>query len=367
MKQPSPPQPPDPMEIARADAQMNRIDQITPFGSLWFGGPNRNRATLTFSPEIQELYEQQIQSDQNLLASALRRQGFLDDSPINLGAFGDIQSQIPGVTFGTPDLATDIQGQLNIPNLPALPTDIESYRGDVEQAIFDRSRRLMDPVFGDQQRALEQSLANRGAPVSGEAYDRDLDRFRRSRNEAYLNLADQAVMRGGQEASRTLADLLGVRGQGFNEALAEGGFANQAAAQLFGQNLAAADFANRTAGMDLSQQQLMLENQNRARSQALAEALGIRGNQFNELASLLGLQQVQAPGLNNFYAPGNSNVLGAYGLNQQAQQNAYNAQVNQAGLFNSGLFGLGGAFLGGPAFGSLFGGGNMLTKFPGGK
>ena len=71
-----------------------------------------------------------------------------------------------------------------------------------------------------------------------------------------------------------------------------------------------------------------------------------RATQFNELASLLGLRQVASPGLNNFFQPGNVDMIGAYGMNQQGQMaNARNATNLKGGMMD-GLMGLGSAGIG---------------------
>ncbi len=461
MRSPSPPPAPNPYDIANADAQYNRIDQYTPMGSLTYSGPQRNQATLEFSPEVQSLYDQQQQIDANLLGQALQQQGFFDPTPFNPNRYGLVESDIDmsGIRFSGPQIGPlpqlqapnlqrlnappqfqsdiargeiqgelgpqgPIQGQLNTQGLLGLPTDIPEYRGDVEQAFFDRQRALLDPVFQDQERSLTQDLATRGLPRSGEAVDRDMTRFLDARNRAYTDLSRNAVLAGGAEASRQLGDLLATRGQGFGEALAGGQFANQAQGQGFGQGLAGAQFANQAQGQGFGQnlsgaqfanaaaqqgfqnmadqiafnnqagllglgvnqgirgqltdeaiarasagnqasaqnlalQQQLLQNANAARMQNVSDAAAARSNQFNELASLLGLQQVQQPGLNNFFAPGNVDVLGANALQQSALQNQFMADSARANAFNTGLFGLGSAMIGAPSggfFSGLFGG-----------
>ena len=434
---PRPPPPPDPREIAQTEAEFNRIDQFTPFGSLEFSGPNRTVATQTLSPELQGLFDQRLQSDSALLGSALERQNLLSNQPIDLSQFGPIQSDINtrGINFqgpqfsGLPQLNApnlrgvgqgpnlqqgvsspfDIQGRadvgLDTSGLPNIPQDPNQFRGDVESAVFERGRALLDPVFADQQRALDQRLANQGLPRSGEAVDREQTRFGDIRGRAFADLANQAVITGGQEASRSLGDILAARGAGFGEqvtganlGLAGGQFANLAAGQGFGQNLAAGQFGNqaqqqgfqnqltgagfnnqmgllglganqgirgqftgeelaRSQGMNqasmqnLALQQQLLQNQNAARSQGLAEEQGVRGNQFNELAAMLGLQQVQPPQLSSFFSPGQANVTGAFGLEQQALQNQFNAENQQNQGLLGGLFGLGGSLINSPIFG----------------
>ncbi|MBX2825813.1 MAG: hypothetical protein KTR33_13865 [Gammaproteobacteria bacterium] len=394
----------------------------------------------------------------NLLADALNRQGNLNSDPIDLSQFGDIQSDIdtsninftspnfsglpglqqaplgsfnpntPNVQTGigqTPSLQNvlpnvDVQGQINTGGVNQLPTNIDQFRGDVEQSVFDRGRRLLDPIFSDQERSINQRLATQGLPISGEAADRDLTRFEDARNRAFVELADQSVITGGSQASRALADQLATQGQQFGQAAAQGQFANQAAGQQFGQGLAGGQFTNSAAqqafdqafargnfanqsqnqlfgqqlqgigfnnqtalqnaaqnqdirsqlfnegiagasaqnaaaAQNLALQQQLLQNQNAARSQGLNEQSVVRQNQFNELASLLGLQQVQAPTFQNFIQPGQVDTLGAFSLNQQAQQQAFQAENSRNNAALGGLFGLGSSALLGPLAG-IFGG-----------
>lgn len=270
--QPSPPPAPDPRQIAQTDAEFNRIDQYTPFGSLTYGGPSRNQATLNLSPELQNLFNMQTQSDTNLLGSALQAQGGINDLIQNpLNAQG-----LPGLN--QPDLS----------GLAQLPQNYEPYRADAERAFFDRSRGLLDEQFGRDEDRLRQTLANQGLQSGGAAFGREFGDFNQRRGETYSNLARDAVLFGGQEASRGLADQMALRGQGFGEA------------------------------------QQGLQNAASIRGQLLGERGSLRSNQFNELASLLGLQQVQQPGLQNFFSPSQANVTDAYGLNQASQQNSFN-------------------------------------------
>jgi len=457
VKSPDPPKPVDPYEVARADAEFNRIDQYTPYGNLTYSGPNRNTATLNLDPRVQGLLDSQISSDQNMLAMALERQGMLNPNPIDLSQFGDIQTDL-GMTpqWANPDFgnlpqlnrpeflsvngirpfsegvspwslpdAPGLQRALDVGGLPQIPQDIEQFRGDVTQSVFNRGRELLDPMYADRERALAQQMANQGLPRFDEAESKEFDRFNQSRERAYNDLANQAVITGGSEASRALGDVLAARGQGFGESLAGGQFANNAglsefgaglqrAGLGFGQQLGAGEFQNQSALADLNARlaqtgynnqlglmglgadqsirdmlgregitsadyanqaqannlqfaQQNMNNLNQARAQSLAESLGIRGNQFNEMAALLGLQQVQQPGLNSFYAPSNVNTLGGYALNQQGQQANYQAQMANNQAMMGGLAGLGGAILGGPIGGaiggSLFGGGGGQSSF----
>lgn len=317
---PKSPKPVDPAAVAQADAEYNRINQVTPYGNLTFSGPNRNTATLSLSPEMQSLFDTRIGVDQQMLNAALGRMGDLNQQPINLDDYGAIQSDA-GLS------------EFNPQGLPELPGDMEGYRTRVEDAYFQRARRLLDPQFARQEESLRDTLANQGLPGTSEAFLDQYSQFNTDRGNTYSGLANEAVMYGGQEASRLLADALAQRGQ------------------VYGEQFQGAQFNNAV-------RQAALQNQNAGRVQALQEALGIRGNQFNELASLLGLQQVQPAQMQNFFGPGQVDYLGSEALNAQQRQAAYQAKLQSSQGAMGGLFGLGASALTGAGaaggFGQLF-------------
>lgn len=189
-----------------------------------------------------------------------------------------------GFESGLPDLAAGLDGV----------GDFD--RAGFESAIFDRGSELLNRQFDRQEDRLRQSLANRGLmatdPELGEAAMSELGLFNQNRDEAFQALALDAIQRAGAEGR------------------AQGQF--DIGTQLTDANIREA---------------------NRAR-------------QFNELAALLGLNQVAQPGLNSFFGPAQADVTGAYGLSNQANMhNAQMAQQAQSGLMG-GLFGLGSAALG---------------------
>jgi hypothetical protein len=304
---PKPPKPINPYDVARADSEFNRINQFTPYGSLTFSGPNNSNATMSLTPEMQQLLDTRFSTDQAMLDAALGRMSFFDQAPINLDQFGPIQSDA-GL------------GEFSPTGLPELPGDMDAFRSRIEDAYFQRGRRLLEPQFARQEETLRDTLANQGLPTTSDAFLDQYSQFNVDRGNTFQNLADTSVLAGGQEASRLLADTLAQRGTLFGEQFGETQFNN----------------AVRQAG---------LQNQNAGRAQGLQEAIGLRGNQFNELASLLGLQQVQTPNMQNFFGPGQVDFLGTQALRAQQQQNAYQSelQANQGML--GGLFGLGSSAL----------------------
>lgn len=151
----------------------------------------------------------------------------------------------------------------------------------------------------------------------------------------------------------------------FAQAQAAGQFGNQGAAQQYTQNMGAADFANQARQQDTGNRLASAGFQNQAEQQAFAQQMQQRqfenerqqqqfqqqaysqNQSINQMSALLGLGQVQAP--QGFgYTPAqvaNTNVLGAYDLNQQGQQAAYQAKMGAYGSALGGLFNLGSAGL----------------------
>ena len=93
-------------------------------------------------------------------------------------------------------------------NLDPSLTDTDA----LTQAMYDKRMRLMRPEYDRQEASMMQSLANRGLPSGGEAYNDELSLFRRNRDEAYGSAADSAVMGGEGARSQRLAQALGFLG-----------------------------------------------------------------------------------------------------------------------------------------------------------
>jgi hypothetical protein len=341
LSQPSPPPAPNPQDIINASGEANRLNQFTPFGNLTFSGPGNNTANLQFDPQIQALFDQRLQSDQGLQALAQQFQQGVNPAGIDISGLNPLQQQasMEGVNFSGPDVS----------GVPGIPTDLQGFRNDVSQATFDRQNALLQPVFQDQQRHLEQQLANRGLPEFVEASDKAQSRFTQNRDRALIDAANAATIAGARQGNQDLAASLAASQTGFGQALGLNQAQNQASGLNFGVN------------------QQQLQNQNNAINQSIGNQQAIGGNQIQQLLALLqGGQQTQVPGLQSFFAPGQTDVQGAFGLQQQALQNNFNTESQRANAGLGGLFGLGSAALLGPLsggfsnpFAGLFGGNNM--------
>jgi hypothetical protein len=143
----------------------------------------------------------------------------------------------------------------------------------------------------------------------------------------------------GQESDRIVNQARGIRGQQFGERAAAGEFGLASQGQGFSQAAANAQLANAGRQDTIANQLLSNQIANQQRSREIAERNATRGQNFNELAALLGGQQVQQP---SFFAPSSVDTQGAFAAQQAAQQNAYNQAMASQSSNLGGLFGLAG-------------------------
>lgn len=450
-KAPAPPPAPDPvaaanvqgqynLETARQNASFNRVNQITPFGSLtysnprdtwetqqrgnfqaaldrgegvgqpWADGGQLNNtwlnthlretnpfqdnwtATQTLSPSEQRQLDLSNQTSElygRAAVSQLGRAGESLSSPFNpnLPAFtgevanrtGDVQRNL-GLTDlwqGTLGLADVSQGGVSLGQRADFTGigDPNQSRDAVEAALNAR----LAPRLEQDRAALETRLANQGITLGSEAWRTAMDDQARAVNDARLGVTAQA----GQEQSRMFG--LGFQQAGFgndarlqeagfnNDArFRETGFNNDARLQAVGFNndaIAAANasyngnrsaeaaFRNGATGQVANMDLALGQFGNAARRQSFEEQLALRNQPINEASALLSGDMIQQPTWANVpqVNVANTPYLEALQLNQQAQQNQFNAN-NQRYLANlQGQYQLAGAAVG--AGGAAAGGG----------
>lgn len=185
---PKPAPVPDPVATAQAQGQMNKEtaiaqtglnaqNQVTPYGNLtytqdgtWADGTPRFTATQTLSPEQQDLYNLETQTQKNL------------------GQLGVSQSG-------------------KVQNILDTPFDLNSAIGTQQSDI---AKTLLDPVWQQREDALRTRLANQGVSEGSEAYTNAMRDFGMQRDNAY----NSALLAGrGQAATEALTN----RNQPLNE------------------------------------------------------------------------------------------------------------------------------------------------------
>jgi hypothetical protein len=320
MSKPSPPPAPDyagaakqqgqdNLAAARTTTQLNRPNEVTPWGSQTWSqtpgaGPDQWTSTISLDPSQQGLLDSSNRISQNL--SNVGEQG--------LGRVGQSMAT-PFDMSGVGPLAKS----LDTSNLPALPgvNDFSADRDAVTNSIMSR----YNTDYGRNMESAKQSLANQGITPGSDAWQRQMDDLTRQHNDQ----ENQAILAGGQEQSRLF------------------GLGSQARAQQFGENAANAQFGNQ------------------ARGQGIQEQSYLRQLPLNELNALRTGSQVTAPQFQQYSNAGQvapaPSFSGALAQGQGAQQ-AYTNNVGGYNNFLGGLFGLGGSLLqgagGAGGIGNLF-------------
>lgn len=190
MGKPKTPAVPDPVKTLEAGAKYNRVDQYNPWGESVYGrNPDGSyRLDTNISPELMGLYGNALSTAQDPYQI---RQGQPPPGQNDLMAHVASGQYVPGM-YGTDNQYT--------------------------QAAFNNAKSLLDPVYEQQQRTLDQKLANQGLPTGGEAYNRAMETFNRGRDLAYNNAAFQAINSGDQRA----ANQFNQQNQGLSTALNAG-------------------------------------------------------------------------------------------------------------------------------------------------
>lgn len=377
---PTPPPVPNPNELISAQANANRITQFTPYGNLLFGSVGdqgqfvqgtvpEGGQSAAFTQETP--FQTQLRAAQEGVGLGLGNLAFdrisgrtvvgtddtgqpiFADDPDFQNPFrtapslsGVSQAQDVDPTTGLPTFQTNVSTNfaqptgLSTEGLTQLVSDPESFRTNIEQTLFNRQLGLLQPEFTRQRQDLEQNLANRGIPITSEAYDSALNRLESNQGEQLQRLAQQSTLAAGQESDRLVNQARQSRAQQFAERAAQGEFGLGAQQQAFNQAAQNVGLANLGRSQQIQDQLLSNQIANQQRQREIAERTALRGQQFNELAALLGGPQIQQA---SFFAPGSIDTQGAFGAQMAAQQNAFNQQLANQRANLGGLFGLAGS------------------------
>jgi hypothetical protein len=331
------PPPPNPQAMAQAQAQqdlntgqMNALlmnpSISSPYGNVSYdinsqniGGQNvaRPTQTITLSPAEQKQLEMRQQLSQHLNTAGMGLAQQMPNTPLTGQGF-------------TQRSNVDLQGISPVSNIG----DFGKERQNIEDAIYKRQMRFLEPELKKREDQLRERLVQTGNPMGTPLHQTEMKNYENYRNEALSDLANRATLGGSEEQNR-----------------------------LF-------NIANMLRGQQTEQAMLPYNVSNQQRQNEMSEAQMLRNQQINELASLLqgreaitspqgaGYQQMglRAPDISgmmqNNYLQGSQNYNNMFN-NQQANRNA----------MTSGLFSLGGGVLGGPmggmigrGIGNLFGG-----------
>ena len=378
---PTPPPAPNPNELINAQSNANRITQFTPYGNLLFGSvgdqgqfvqgtvPEDGQAA-AFTQETP--FQAQMRAATEGTGLGLGNLAFgrvtgrtvvgqnADGSPIyqddpdfqnpfrtaptlsGISAAQEIDpTQLANLQAFNQNIGTDVglPQALSTEGLTALQSDPEAFRSTIEQTLFDRQLGLLQPEFTRQREELETNLINRGIPITSDPYNQAVNRLESQQNEQLQRLAQQATLAAGQESDRLVNQARQNRAMEFGERAATGEFGLARQQQAFGQDAANVQLQNAARQQQIADQLLSNQVAQQQRSREIAERNALRGQNFNELAALLGGPQIQQA---SFFAPGAIDTQGAFAAQQAAQQNAFNQAMGNRQANLGGLFGLAG-------------------------
>jgi hypothetical protein len=310
------------LEAARVATKANRVNQVTPYGSLTYTqnqsptfnaegyrtaldaynqarqsyqpqtdeygnvynpmptAPNYNdfmmaadpdsgwTATQSLSPEQQEILNYQNQTSIGLGKLAGQGLGYVEDmlnTPFDTSRLAELQSRVSPADMqrltGQANLGQmgEAERQLRAGQAPNLQTSIGQNAG---MEGWDRASNLLmqrlDPQLERQSERLDAQLAAQGIPMGSEAYTRAKQDLAMQQNDARTQAQLQA--QGLQAGQFGNQAMLGQ-----NQAqLANLGFTNQATQQ---------DFANQLAGMGFNNQQIQQMYQNQQAQQQANNAI----------------------------------------------------------------------------------------------
>jgi len=223
-----------------------------------------------------------------------------------------------------------LQTNLDYSGLPEVSSGADT-RNRAEDAIYSRATSRLDPRFQQEEGDIRARLYNQGLREGDAAWQREMDNFGRTKEDAYQTAMNEAIMGGGAEAAR------------------EFGMDTSRRNMLSGEIKDTANFGNQALG-----QQLGLDTQaggynTQLRQQAIAEEMQRRGFSLNEINAILTGQQVGMPGMPNFTnaqrSEGVQNLAAAQ-MTGQANLDAFNAEQQALQGMMSGAGSLAGGFMG---------------------
>ena len=365
--------PPDPVATAQAQSQanlqtaqeqqrLNMIGTVGPQGTTGYRADDSQPGGFVqytnLSPQEQQSYDLTKLAENAALGVAGQQIGRVGEAlgrPLDLSTLPGMQTSVGGQSMQTAfnmggplqygfDPGQQVQGQVG--------GNLDQARQQAIDAVYGQATSRLDPQFQQREEALRVQLSNQGLAPGSVAWEREMSQLGRDRSDAYNQATYGSIGAGEQAAQNLFGRQLGqgqfanqAAGQMYQQNMGQAAFNNQTAGQDFGQNLGAAEFGNQARQAQFQQDMTAAQFANQARQQALQEQAYVQNQPLNQFSALMGLSQVGLPqGVQ--YTPsqvGQTDVLGAYALNQQAQQaNAARTASAQQGLMG-GLFQLGSA------------------------
>lgn len=327
------------IDAARVGASLNRTNQYTPWGNLIYTpgqNPDQWESTVQLSPDQQTLLDNQTQGELQLSGAANAGIGRVTDTMGTPFDTSGLPSRVNSVAPGQYDMYNGPSGaaqqNVDFSSLGALPTADQygQQANDVSDALYRQSTARLDPQYAQQEEAERSRLLNSGITQGTEAFTNAMNDFNRQKQADYGDARDRSIIGRGAEQSRLLNDSLAARGQGANEILSSGQFANNASQQDLDSALKALGFNNATGAQQFSDSVTAGNFQNQQRGAGMDEAAFLRSLPLNEYNALISGAQVQSPNFANtpsVASPAPAPVFAGAQAQNQSALDMYNQQV----------------------------------------
>jgi hypothetical protein len=252
-----PPPPPDPYKVAAAQTQtnvqtalaqqaLNQYEEINPYGRTYyeptgqvrnfgaggestggsggsgfdFNGDGRISMGERFRGGMQSMWGGGNGAGSNFSIPVMRR--VTEFSPEQQRIF-DAEMDTTGDLYDlanayTARVAKGLENPFSYEGMPGAPMADEKARQQAIDAVYGQMRSRLDPQFDQDRGALEQKLANQGISIGSDAWNAEMDRFGRTRNDAYNSALNQAIAAGGAEQSRLFGLQQAARERAIQEA-----------------------------------------------------------------------------------------------------------------------------------------------------
>jgi hypothetical protein len=376
-------------QTAIAQAQLNQVDEFTPYGSSVYtptgqvtpAGIQRYRRDTTLDPAQARILQQQNKVNEELNRVAAKQVGRvgktlskpfnfrkmapggsasgvsktvnnlrdMTNNPYDLQAGKPLAPTAQGIADAADRAAMSVDSPFDYSSAPARPEADAAARQQVIDSVYGQFQSRLDPRFEAEQIAMETKLANSGIPRGSAAFSTAMDDFNRGRNDAYQSAQNAAIQAGGAEQSR----LFGIGAQARGDAIAEDNYlrglptSEQARIQAMrGQQFdAQAQERDRAIAEELQQRQIpMQEQKNLAamqtglfglrdteRGRQIQEASYLRNLPLNETSALMSGTQIQNPTFTATPQTGiaSTDYTGLVSNNYTNQMNAYQAQMQR--------------------------------------
>ena len=259
----------------------------------------------TLSPEMQNLYNTQMQTNQQLGSTAAAMGDRITaemGAPLNWEQFGDVEAgpQASGVVGGGINAVSSWEDTGNVgptTGPEGFQWDGQSQRQAAEDASYGRATSRLDPQMEQRRQELEVRLRNRGLRAGDQAYESEMAAYGRDSTDAYEQARMGSTLEGRAEdaqsygqASNTFGQNLTSEQQRYNQML--GGAENRRSAeqQQYDQQLSSGQNDRAADQQAFDQEMSANERANALRQQQINEYVGKRGQSLSEQQALQGAQ-----------------------------------------------------------------------------